>query len=68
MRSPSLEEEESPEKMCDELTAAAIPCPPCATGRDKVQKIGSEAKPGEREGYGESVFKFGFISHYPPLI
>lgn len=26
------------ETMCDELTAAAILCPPCATGGDKVQK------------------------------
>lgn len=38
MISPLLEEEESAETMCDDLTATAIPHPPCATGRDKVQK------------------------------
>ncbi|GAB0186393.1 EH domain-containing protein 4 [Grus japonensis] len=41
---------------------------PCATGGEEVEKLGVKLSPGRREGWGEGVLRFYFISHYRDLI
>ena len=45
---------------CDELTATPIPHPPCATQREKVEKIGSKYEQRMKGGVGEGVLRFNF--------
>ena len=68
VRSPPSEEEGAAETTCDELTATSIPHPPCAAQGEEVEKSGMKLSWGRREGWGEGVLRFAFISHYPSLI
>jgi len=43
---------------CDELTAVPIPCPPCVTQREEVEKMGVKLSLGRREGWGKDVLRF----------
>lgn len=45
VRRPSREEEGEAATMCDELTAAPIPCPPVPQGG---REIGNEVESGEK--------------------
>lgn len=40
MRSPSPEEEGAAKTTCDELTAASLPHPCCAAGREEIENLG----------------------------
>ena len=69
MRSRPPEEEGAAETTCDELTTTPIPNPPAPLGVGRRQrKSGVKLNLGRREGWGEGVLRFGFISHYPALI
>ena len=61
------EEEGEAEKMCDELITAPTPRAPVPL-RGGDREIGSEVSPERREGWGEGVLRFGFISPCPTLI
>ena len=69
VRSPPPEEEGAAETMCDELTQTPIPRPPAPLGGGGGrEKSGVKLSLGRREGWGEGVLRFSFISHYPALI
>jgi len=63
--SPPLEEEGAAETTCDELTTTPIPLR-CSGGGGR--ETGVKLSPGRRDGLGEGVLRFSFISHYPTLI
>lgn len=58
------EEEGAAEMTYDELTTTPIPCPPAPLG-EEAENLGVKWSPGSRNGWGEGVLRFGFISHYP---
>jgi len=66
VRSP-LPEKEGAAETCDELTTTSIPCPLHRSGGGG-RKTGMRLSPGSREGLGEGVLRFSFISYYPTLI
>ena len=68
VRSPAPEEEGAAETMCDELTVTPIPRPPALLGGGGGRETRVKLSQGRREGWGEGVLRFGFISHYPTLI
>jgi len=68
VRSPPPEEEGTAETMCDELTVTPIPHPPEVLRMGAGRERGLKLRPGRREGWGEGVLRFGFISHYATLI
>ena len=68
MSPPPPEEEGAAETTCDELTQTPIPRPPAPLRGEEVEESGAKLSPGRREGWGEGVLRFGFISHYPALI
>ena len=51
VRSPPLEEEGATETTCNELTAT-----PCTTGREDIEKIGSEVEPRKKGGVRRRCF------------
>ena len=59
------EKEGAAETTCDELTPIPIPRPPAPLAGSRWRKFGVELSPGRREGWGQGVLRFGFISHYP---
>jgi len=56
VRSPTHEEEEPAETMCDELTAIPIPRPP-APLRGRRERNRSEVQPGKKGGVGRRCLK-----------
>jgi len=70
VRSPPPEEEGVAETTCDELTVTPTPCPPVLLGKGGQggRETGVKLSPGRREGWGEGVLRFSFISHYPTLL
>jgi len=68
VRSPSPGKEGVAETTHDELTVTPIPCPPALLVWRRQGKSGAKLSPGRREGRGESVLRFGFISHCPTVI
>jgi len=67
VRSPPPEEEGVAETTCDELTAAPIPHMTAPLGGGGSKETGLKSL-GRREGWGEGVLRFNFLSHYPTLI
>ena len=66
MRSLPPEEEGEAEKTC-EVTVTPIPhAPESLEGGSR--EMGLKLSPGRREGWGEGVLRYSFISHYPTLI
>jgi len=53
MRSPPPEGQGAVETMCDELTAAPIPCPPALLLGRRERKLGVKLNLGRREGWKE---------------
>ena len=62
--SPSPEDDEAAEIMCDELTVNPIPRPPAPLGGGG-REFGTEVVPGKKGGVGGRCFKIWFYFSLP---
>lgn len=55
------------ETKCYEQTATPILHLPVVLGGEMVEKLGVKLSLGKRERWGQGVFDFALISHYPTV-